>query len=356
MVDGKYSRELAPKLRTEAEVSYLHSDVSDGTSVLKGNLTKLGVNAVWDRFARQSLLLGADYSISTIDDAEHRPPPGPGQPLPPLQTLVQNVERRVTGLTLEDRINLREAVSLTLGARYDDYSDLQTRITPRASLVWRINDHHIVKAQYAEGFRPPTFFELYTPPAPGTTARYPFEHNDTTELNYVYKSTGTVGRVTLFHSVINDMIRPGGVVTPGRALSVGVEAEVSRQVTSWLKVDANVSHTNTQDPRVSGAGTHPDPAAAEWLGNLAVYYQPVPDTFVGARLNHIGNREAGAGYDVFDLTLSRQNLFARGFGVRIGMKNLFNKDVTYVAVRPGGVTALSLFPGRTAWLEGSWKR
>jgi outer membrane receptor for ferrienterochelin and colicins len=355
VVDGRYTRELAPKLRTEAEVSYLRSDVSDGTSVLKGSLTKIGVNAVWDRLARQSLLLGADYSISTIDDAEHRAAPAPGQPLPPLQTLVRNVERRVTGVTLEDRIDLAVAVSLTLGARYDGYSDLHSRVTPRASLVWRINDHHILKAQYAEGFRPPTFFELYTVPAPGSSPRYPFEHNDTTELNYVYKAAGTIGRVTLFRSIISDMIRPGGVVTAGKAVSVGQEVELSRQVTSWLKVDANASHANTQDPRIPGRGTHPDAAAADWMGNLAVYYQPLRDTFVGARLNAVGNRVGGVGYDVFDLTLSRQDLFVRGFGLRVGMKNVFNKPVTYVSVRPTGDTSLSSFPGRTAWVQVSWK-
>jgi outer membrane receptor protein involved in Fe transport len=264
------------------------------------------------------------------------------------------VERRITGLTLQDRIDVTPKVSVTLGARRDSYSDLQSRTTPRAAVVWRATDRHILKAQYSEGFRPPTFFERYEPSLPGVVPRYPFEVNATTELNYIFRSAGRVGRATLFRTVITDMLRPGGVTVPGEAHANGFELEWSQQATSRIKVDANASHVTTRDPR---NGNLSDPVAAGWLGNLAVYYQPLRNTFIGGRLSHVGDRRGGAGYDLADFTLSRRDLFGRGLGARVGVKDAFNDHPTYLTSRPNGLTpVVSLFPGRSFWMQFSWTR
>src|SRR5206468_566020 len=160
-------------------------------------------------------------SNSTIDQAFHASPPPPGQPPTPAVLLASNVDRKITGVMLQDRIDVSDKVSVTLGARRDSYSDLQSRTTPRLSVVWRASDRHIFKAQYAEGFRPPTFFELYETPPPGSVPRYYFEANATTELNYVYRAPGRVARATLFHEVISNMIRPGGFITDPNARANG---------------------------------------------------------------------------------------------------------------------------------------
>jgi iron complex outermembrane receptor protein len=267
--------------------------------------------------------------------------------------LAANVDRRITGITLQDRIDVRDNVSVTIGARHDTYSDLQSRTTPRLSIVWRASDRHILKAQYAEGFRPPTFFELYQPPPPNTTPRYPFEVNATTELNYIFRTAGRVARATVFRSVISDIIRPGGFVTPGQARATGFELEGTQQLGSRLKLDVNVSHVTTHDPR-STAG--PDVVAAGWLANAGLYYEPLRDTFVGLRVNHVGDRYAAAGYDVADLTLARQDIVTRGLTVRAGVKNALNDHPVYIQLRPNGVTDLAIFPGRSVWLQLSFSR
>jgi iron complex outermembrane receptor protein len=226
-------------------------------------------------------------------------------------------------------------------------------VTPRASVVWRWNDRNIVKAQYAEGFRPPTFFELYTPALPGVTPHYPFEVNATTELNYIHKTAGAVFRSTLFQTRITDMLRPGGVTTPGSARARGFELEYSQQITPRLKLDSNVSRVTTRDPRHDNG---PDPAAADWLANLGVMYEPIHDTFLGAHFNHVGGRSSASGYDLFDVTVSRHDLFIRGVGVRVGVKNAFNDHPVYLLVRPVGAPEPITFPGRSVWMQLSWKR
>jgi iron complex outermembrane receptor protein len=351
VVDGRYGHDFTSTLHGEVFVSRSRNDISDSISIFKGGLTKLGVSAVWSGLPRQSWLAGADYSISSIDSAAHAVPPPPGQQPGAPQPLVANADRRITGFLLQDRLDLH-AVSVTLGGRLDSYSDLHTRLTPRASVVWRVSDRHILKAQYAEGFRPPTFFELYTPPQPRIVPRYPFEVNATSELNYVYRSAGIVGRATLFHSDIRDMIRPGGVVVAGKAKANGAELEVERQLTSHWKFDANASHVKTVDPRFGGTS---DAAAASWLGNLGLFYRPFENTIIGARWNHVSGRTAYRGYDTAGFTLSRQNLFFPGFSARAGVGNAFNDSVTYLNTRPTGEVSVSPFPGRSAWFQLSWR-
>jgi outer membrane receptor protein involved in Fe transport len=354
-VEGRYGRDLAPKLHAEARLTYLDTDETDGISSFDGNVTRAAVDLVNDRWARQSWLVGADYSISTTDHAAHASPPAPGQP-PRMVPLASDVDRRITGFVAQDRIDLSNALSVTLGARYDSYSDLQSRLTPRASFVWRASDHHILKAQYAEGFRPPTFFELYQPPAPNVVPHYPLEINRTAELNYVYKGTGVVGRATVYRTRIHDLIRPGGVVTPGDALAKGIELEWEQQVSTGLKLDGNVSRVDTHDPRSNAAIGFRNNASATWLGNIGALYEPAHGMLLAARLGHVGDRAYAHGYDTVSFTISRENVLARGLTLRGGVKDAFDQDISYLQVPPVGAPVVLHYPRRSLFVEAAWRR
>jgi len=351
----RYGRDVSHALRAEAKLDYLRNDIASFSSAFTGHSAKLAVDAVWTGFAHQSWLVSADRSRSTIDDAAHLNPPVPGQPPGPLAPLASNVSREITGFTLQDRVDVNDAVSVTAGARYDSYSDLQSRVTPRVAVVWRVTDHHIVKAQYAEGFRPPTFFELYTPPAPNVVPVYPFEVNATTELSYIYRDAGRVGRLTLFNSILSHMLRPGGVAQPFDARARGFEAEWSQQITPIVKVDTNVSHTNTRDPRTAVPGSA-NAVASGWLGNVAFLVRPMPDLIAGARWNYNGDRVAGAGFNVVDLTVVKQNIVFSGLSLHAGIKNVLDERVTYLTQRPTGDVTTFVLPRRAAWVEVAWKR
>ena len=352
--EAKYNRELRKGLAAELRFIHVHNDISEPVDILNGGLSKIGANVTWSGLRKQTLLAGADWSRSGLDNAFHAPPPSPGQPLGTPQLFAHDVHREITGAVLQDQIDISEALTLTLGGRYDRYSDLDDRFTPRISVVWRVNDRNIVKAQYAEGFRPPTFFEFYQTPAPGTVPRYPFETNATSELNYVYRNTGRVGRITLFHSELSDMIRPGGVVVKGDAWAQGAEVEWSQELGSKLKVGSNVSYAETFDPRVPNGGGA-NRITPKYLGNATALYRMLPNLILGGRLYYVGDRIAGKGYNTVDLTISRQDLFVPGLGLRAGVKNGFNDDVTYLTSRPNGTVGVSAWPKRSAWVEVSWK-
>jgi len=355
-VEGRYQRAFHPKLRAEALVSILKNDIYNFSFAFDGDQTKIAANVMWDGWARQSWLVAADRSHSTIDHGARRRPPPPGQTIGPLQTLVTGADRDITGFILQDTIDLANAVALTLGARYDSYSDLDSRVTPRAALVWRASDRHIVKAQYAEGFRPPTFFELYETPARGSSPRYPFETNATAELHYVYRGPLSVARATVYRTVLSDMIRPGGVVMADDARATGVELEWGRQLTPSWKIDANVSFVDTSDPRTGSPTPRENQVSAPVLGNVSLFYRPIPGLVLTSRWNHVGDPAGGEGFDLLDLTVSREELFISGLSARAGVRNALDSDVTALQQRPTGDVAVSAFPGRSAWIQLSWRR
>jgi iron complex outermembrane receptor protein len=353
--EAKYARDVNPSLHAELRADYLHNDIDDFASAISGNVTKFGGDVTYNGIRHNSILAGADYSISDIDHATHRVPPAPpAPPGPPVLTaLAANAERDITGLLLQDRIDFNDRFSSTVGARYDSYSDLKSRVTPRVSFVWRATDHHILKAQYTEGFRPPTFFELYTPPARGVVPQYPFETNKTTELNYVYRGTGRVARVTLYRSIISKMIRPGGIYLTTDARAHGYEVEWAEELSSKVKLSANASHTNTYDPRATGGTSNA--VSANWLGNATLLVHAAHNVIVAGRWLYVGDRRAGPGYDGFDLTVTQHDAFLPGLSLRVGVKDMFNGRALYFSQVPTGITT-NQYPGRSAWVELAWKR
>ncbi len=353
--EAKYNRELRPGLQGEFRLIRLHNDIGEPVDILMGGMSKAAANVTWTGWHHQSLLAGADYSRSGLDSAYHTPPPAPGRPLGNPVLFARNVHREIKGIVLQDQIELSDATTLTVGGRYDHYSDLDSRFTPRIAVVWRINERHIVKGQYAEGFRPPTFFEFYQPVAPGFVPRYPFETNATSELNYVYRNSGHVGRVTVFHSMLSNMIRPGGNVVKGDAWAQGAEVEWSQEIGSRLKIGSNVSYAETFDPRTPNGGGA-NVVSAKYLGNAMALYRVTPNLLITGRYNYVGARIATIGYRTMDLTVSRQDLFAPGFGLRGGIKNGFDADVSYATLRPNGVVAVSHWPRRSVWVQAYWKQ
>lgn len=55
--------------------------------------------------------------------------------------------------------SLRDSTRLTIGGRYDDYSDVAGRFSPRFALVEQLSDIYTLKLLYGEAFRAPTLAE-----------------------------------------------------------------------------------------------------------------------------------------------------------------------------------------------------
>jgi hypothetical protein len=177
--------------------------------------------------------------------------------------------------------------------------------------------------------------------------------NATTELNYIYRGNNRVGRATLFHTDIRNLLRPGGVffATPGR--SNGIELEWGQQITPALKINANVSRIHTLDPR---SGSDSDIAAPHALANAMLLYRAPLNIILGTTWSHVGSRRGASGFNTLNLTAGRQDFFVAGLGLRAGVRDLLDKAPVYIEPRPNGTFSAIAFPGRSAFLELTWKR
>ncbi len=72
-----------------------------------------------------------------------------------------NESRDVYFVSVQDEWQLAKDWELTLGLRYDDYSDFGSTVNPRAALVWQAKHNLTAKALYGRAFRAPSFGELF---------------------------------------------------------------------------------------------------------------------------------------------------------------------------------------------------
>jgi len=69
-------------------------------------------------------------------------------------------ERNIIGFYTQYQKQFFESTYLTLGLRYDDFSDIGSELSPRLALVQEINPHNSVKLLYGQAFRAPSESEL----------------------------------------------------------------------------------------------------------------------------------------------------------------------------------------------------
>ena len=278
--------------------------------------------------------------------------------------------RRIASLTLQDEYRVNDDVTVTAGVRYDDYSDFGDNTSPRLAAVWRIDRRHVLKAQYAEAFRPPTFYETAfsseQAPARSRTAKLEPETIRSKELAYIYKSALTDFRATAFRSDLAELIVDTGILgfvnVPGIDLA-GVELEIGQRIGPKFRIDANLTLVDTEqgDSGATAAG------AAERLANVILRYSPRSSRSYAMWLRHVGerarepgdSRPALDGYETVDLTASLADWPARGTSLRVGVNNLFDRDVRYPAFLTLDVLGQPIAsypedypqPGRSAWVQ-----
>lgn len=356
---GQYELALGTALKITPSATLLYNDLSEPVDAFRGAVVQGAVEAEWRPERRHVILVRGEYGSTTIDRAAHtvNAAPAPGgagpQPLEPTVVQVGGHSRTLWAGTVQDAVSLTEELVLTPGARYDAFSDVAGRLTPRFSAAWQAAEHHIIKGQYAEGFRSPTFFELY-----GTGKRsrdLTFETNTTAELHYIYRRPSLVGRATLFRTLVEDMIYITGAqfVNDRSALAYGAEAEWEQHFTARLRMTANVSWSQAKDTRNDRLAALPIESAPEWMASLGLAFRPLAQLEAGAAANFVGATPAGAGYQTADVNAAWRGLGLEGLSVRAGVRNLFDDEVRYYAPRPGGTTA-TLAPSRTIWLQASF--
>ena len=349
LVEARYEIERGPENRAALFAAY--SDASyDSIEDFDGHRVRYGGEATW-RFGAHLLLAQAAFGGLSIEEAglpqggaapPGAPPPPPGAPRRPARV---SDHLPSWSMLLQDSIDLGERLTLTLGARYDVLDDLDARVTPRAALVWRANDRHTLKAQYAEGFRTPLTIELYDTGFPND--RIDFELIRTRELAYIYRTPQRVLRATVFDADLPNLINPTGPPgtgfgNPGLAATRGLELEWREDVTDWLMVIANLSLMDTEDsrgpPRQPPGETAVGFGEADALANLGLIVRPSDAWTLGAHWNHVGERASVTrefdGYDAVNLSAEYRFANVPGLSLRATVRNATGDGITHPISAP----------------------
>ncbi|MEE9412319.1 MAG: TonB-dependent receptor, partial [Methylococcales bacterium] len=281
---------------------------------------------------------------------------------------LKNTDRSVWSLSLQDEWLITDDWLLTLGGRYDYYSDFGHTLNPRVGLSWTVNDQLTTKLLYGRAFRAPSFAEqgnINNPVFIGNPDLDP-ETIDTVELafNYVPMSNLSTGlNVYWYH--ISDLIQP--VPDPGETTvtvqnasdqqGYGLELEWDWQIIDQVGVNGNYAWQHSQQ-KLSNQHTHVA-GVPEHQIYFALNWNFLPHWLLQNQVNWVGGRDRAEGdnrnelddYAIVDLTLQRKNLFNH-LNVSASVRNVFNNRD---AREPAGPTLMDDIPlnGRSFYLEMS---
>ena len=270
-------------------------------------------------------------------------------------------ERTIKSVVVQDQWSPREDLDLTLGVRYDDYSDVEDSLSHPLAAVWSLTDHHIIKAQLAVAFFPPSLLQRHVQSFLPViqTARDP-ETIRTAEVGYIFRRPDVVARATAYYSHLNDLITVAGSswTNLGKARSQGLELEWEQHVGNHFKLNANLSYNDSEEYETGG----PIPGAATWLGNLNLFYHPADDVVLAFRWNLVGERARASedsrgdlpGYNDVSLTLSWFDVATTGLDVRLGVTNLLGENIRSPAPALTYAEDYPLTDERSAWLQLSY--
>lgn len=311
--------------------------------LFEGDVTELGLDFVRESDRHDTIIGVAWWSGETDRAAVTRPPPAPSLD-------VRDETRTIRSLTFQELIRPHEDIDITVGARWDDFSDIGSQLSPRLSLVWRIGGNDVLKAQHAGAFRAPTFFET-TGPGPQPDA----ERMETTEIGWIHRRPRTIVRATAFHSELADGLGPGpmgSTVNERTARVNGLETEWTQSFGDTVKLITNVSWVDpSEDSLVFGW--------SRWLGNIAVIVTPSPRWSFGARWYHVGERSTPTAdefddFDWIDVTASVRDAGAEGFDIRFGVKNVLDEEFLHPIPGPVGVITPT-YDDQAIWLSFAYR-
>ena len=278
-------------------------------------------------------------------------------PLPTVQDwpdeyLVPTEKRNVSAVYVEDIWDIMEDLRLTIGGRYDHYSDFGGEISPRVGINWEFARNFNTKFLYGRAFRAPSFNELYNPDS-GNPNLKP-ETEDSYELSLGAQFFPFTGQVTVFYVKLKDNIGFIRTGSPPRYSLVNLSDMTSEGVTLQMKYDFGrgtyLSMNYTHFSQEVIMGSEAQFPGSRWTD--FAWYEParMGTLMANVRLNRYLNLNTYLLYrggwtraplndprdDPGDYITANVGLIAKNFlkelkslEVRGMVYNLFNKDYTY---------------------------
>lgn len=274
-----------------------------------------------------------------------------------------DVERRLWYLSTQDEWSFAKNWELTLGARYDRYSDFGGTFNPRAALVWQTRYDITTKLLYGRAFRAPSFANMHAQNNPIGLGNPDLDPAtlDTLELVLDYRPTADLRiAANLFVYEIEGLIAfepdEGEATTTSQNArdqkGHGLELEGEWQITDNLRLNSNMAWQDSEDKQTGAPVPNAPGLQAYFSGNWGF----MPDWSINGQWFWIGQRERASGdnrneiddYSITNLTLRRQALFEH-LNMTLAVRNLFDEDVR----EPSTSVIPDDYPmkGREIWAE-----
>lgn len=283
----------------------------------------------------------------------------------------KEVVRQIWAVYIQDKWNITDKLGITMGIRHDHYSDFEGTTNPRVGIVWNFMENANLKLLYGQGFRAPSFNELFTINNPvflGNPDLKP-ETIRTYEVGLDYKFTDELNaNVNYFFNVIRDEISLGPKIAPeepqvfenidGSNIQ-GIEFEVKADLHKLRKGSYAFANYTYQDAESKG---DPLPDVPKHKGNIGFNVEIIK--YLNANLHAFisddrarvedDTRDDSPGYSILNLTLIAKEFFNE-MQIKASLFNLLDKD--YNDPTPINTIPTDLpRPGRTFFigLEYGW--
>ena len=234
-----------------------------GQPIVINNNSSLEAVASYNEWTSHALRLAAGIKFFDTETEQYKNfGPAVTQQFGPLiditdsdYTFMEDQNRSLWYLSLQDTWSIARGLDLTAGIRYDKYDDFGSTINPRLALVWEARYDLTAKLLYGSAFRAPSFAEQYTqnnPVAKGNPDLDP-ETIDTYEFALDWQPNPDLRIIpNIFYYRIDDLIDfPGSL--PAMAQNVksqkgyGSEIQADWQVSEILRLTANVAYQRSKD-------------------------------------------------------------------------------------------------------------
>ncbi|MDM8525444.1 TonB-dependent receptor [Desulfococcaceae bacterium HSG8] len=346
-----------------------------GLLLNKNNRTGIEIQATYKMGSANTLVSGMTYEKMKQYDVEYRanflytPVQNVLIPLPSIQDLseIQNVNkpasREFKAFFIQDLWDITENFRLTLGARYDDYSDFGSSFNPRFGVAWEFISGFDLKLIYGRAFRAPGFYELYSQNNPAVWGNPDLEPEtvNTYEISLGTEMKGFSSRITGFHSTVEDSINtrltPEGLYifeNTDEMRSQGVEAEMKYDFGKGSYLAMNYTYQDSENADTGEKfGLLPEHKGTVMANiRLSEYFNFYTNVHFQRGFERMAgdDREDPPDFEVVNTTLIAGN-FLKGYDgleIRASVYNLLDKEyVFYSGTLPDDLPA----PGRHFVIE-----
>jgi len=263
-------------------------------------------------------------------------------PTLPKYNVFPSSTRDITSLYANDRYTFSRALDISVGLRFDDYSDFGDAFSPTLGMIYKINNQLRIKALYSQAYRAPSWVEITSNP----NINFKAETSSSYEAGIIYNNNVHSSiRLNLYATRIDNLITKNTYYIQSEYADFkGAEVEYIFTPDNQLELNLFASYVQAHDSQGEDLAD-----IANTLARASLLYEFNSGISIGTLLKYVSSSTNST---IFDTTLSYR--FKDMTGSLI-IKDLFDKG-TYYSL-PTTTTTDNYFNdgARAILLKASWE-